>query len=71
MLLPGALENQINAETVGRIHPRVKVVAEGANGPTTPEADAVLKEKGVFTIPDFLCTPAGSPAPTSSRFRTT
>jgi glutamate dehydrogenase (NAD(P)+) len=59
VLLPGALENQINAETVGRIHPQVKVVAEGANGPTTPEADIVLKERGIFNIPDFLCNAGG------------
>jgi len=59
VLLPGALENQINADTVGRIHPRVKVVAEGANGPTTPEADVVLKERGIFNIPDFLCNAGG------------
>ncbi len=59
VLLPGALENQINADTVGKIHSRVKVIAEGANGPTTPEADAVLKEKGIFNIPDFLCNAGG------------
>jgi len=59
VLLPGALENQINADTVGKIHSRVKIVAEGANGPTTPEADAVLKEKGIFNIPDFLCNSGG------------
>ena len=59
VLLPGALENQINADTVGKIHSRVKVIAEGANGPTTPEADAVLKERGIFNIPDFLCNAGG------------
>ncbi len=59
VLLPGALENQINADTVGRIHSRVKVVAEGANGPTTPEADAILSERGIFVIPDFLCNAGG------------
>jgi glutamate dehydrogenase len=59
VLLPGALENQINADTVGRIHSRVKVVAEGANGPTTPEADQVLKERNIFVIPDFLCNAGG------------
>ncbi len=59
VLLPGALENQINAETVNKIHSRVKVVAEGANGPTTPEADAVLSERGIFNIPDFLCNAGG------------
>ena len=59
VLLPGALENQINADTVGKIHARVKVIAEGANGPTTPEADAVLHERGIFNIPDFLCNAGG------------
>jgi len=37
----------------------VKVIAEGANGPTTPEADEILKEKGIFMIPDFLCNAGG------------
>jgi glutamate dehydrogenase (NAD(P)+) len=41
------------------IHPRVKLLAEGANGPTTPEADEVLKERGIFLIPDFLCNAGG------------
>ncbi|MGE3843208.1 MAG: glutamate dehydrogenase, partial [Vicinamibacterales bacterium] len=38
---------------------RVKVVAEGANGPTTPEADAVLRERGLHVIPDFLANAGG------------
>ncbi|HZW05058.1 MAG TPA: Glu/Leu/Phe/Val dehydrogenase [Anaerolineaceae bacterium] len=59
VLIPAALEGQINAETVKRISPRVKIVAEGANGPTTPEADAVFKQNGVFVIPDFLCNAGG------------
>jgi glutamate dehydrogenase len=59
ILIPAALEGQINAETVGLIHPRVRIVAEGANGPTTPEADEVLKNRGVFMIPDFLCNAGG------------
>jgi len=59
VLIPGALEGQINAETVKRISDRVKIVAEGANGPTTPEADEVLKGQGVFNIPDFLCNAGG------------
>jgi glutamate dehydrogenase (NAD(P)+) len=59
ILLPCALENQLSADTAGRISPRVRVVAEGANGPTTPEADAVLQEKGVFVIPDFLANAGG------------
>ncbi len=59
ILIPAALENQINAETVRFISDRVKIIAEGANGPTTPEADAVLKEKGVMVIPDFLANAGG------------
>ena len=59
MLIPAALEGQINADTVKLISPRVKIVAEGANGPTTPEADEVFKAKGIFVIPDFLCNAGG------------
>jgi glutamate dehydrogenase (NAD(P)+) len=59
VLIPGALEGQINSETVQRISDRVKMVAEGANGPTTPEADEVLKSNDVFMIPDFLCNAGG------------
>jgi len=59
VLIPAALEGQINAETVNLVQPRVKIVAEGANGPTTPEADEVLKARGIFVIPDFLCNAGG------------
>lgn len=59
VLIPGALEGQINAETVKRISDRVRLIAEGANGPTTPEADEVLKRNGIFVIPDFLCNAGG------------
>jgi glutamate dehydrogenase (NAD(P)+) len=59
VLMPGALEGQVNAETVQTISERVKIVAEGANGPTTPEADRVLKARGIFDIPDFLCNAGG------------
>jgi glutamate dehydrogenase len=59
ILIPAAIENQINAETVKKIGPRVRVIAEGANGPTTPEADAVLKKRGIFVIPDFLANAGG------------
>lgn len=59
VLIPGALEGQINADTVKLIHDRVRIVAEGANGPTTPEADAVLKARNIFNIPDFLCNAGG------------
>ena len=59
ILLPCALENQINAKTVNRINKKVKVIAEGANGPTTPDADKVIKERGIFIIPDFLANAGG------------
>lgn len=59
ILLPCALENQVTAETVQKIGRNVKIVAEGANGPTTPEADAFFKEKGIFMIPDFLANAGG------------
>lgn len=59
VLMPGALEGQINAQSVKRISDRVRLVAEGANGPTTPEADEIFKRNGVFVIPDFLCNAGG------------
>ncbi len=59
ILIPSALENQINAETVGRIRPNVKIIAEGANGPTTIEADKEIHKRGIFLIPDFLANAGG------------
>ena len=59
ILLPCALENQINGETANRISSRVKIIGEGANGPTTPEADKIIEEKGIFDIPDFLANAGG------------
>jgi len=59
VLIPAAIEGQITVETVRCLSPRVKIVAEGANGPTTPEADEVLKRHGVFLVPDFLCNAGG------------
>jgi glutamate dehydrogenase (NAD(P)+) len=59
ILIPAAGGGQITKETVGKISKTVKFIAEGANGPTTPEADDVLKERGVFVIPDFLCNAGG------------
>jgi len=59
VLMPGALSGQINADNVAKISKRVKVVAEGANGPTTPEADEYFKKNGIFDIPDFLCNAGG------------
>jgi glutamate dehydrogenase (NAD(P)+) len=59
VLIPAAIENVITGETAEQISPQVKVLAEGANGPTTPEADKVLHEKGIYVIPDFLCNAGG------------
>jgi len=59
ILMPCALENQINAETVNKIASKVKIIAEGANGPTTLEADEVIKSRGIFVIPDFLANAGG------------
>jgi len=59
VLIPAAIEGVLTGETAKAISPRVKIVAEGANGPTTPEADAILKERGIFDIPDFLANAGG------------
>jgi len=59
ILIPAAMENQITGENVNKISSNVKLIAEGANGPTTPEADEVLKKRGIFIIPDFLCNAGG------------
>lgn len=57
VLFPAALENQITATNAPRI--KAKIVAELANGPTTPEADQILHKNGVYVIPDFLCNAGG------------
>jgi glutamate dehydrogenase len=59
VLIPAALENMLTGETAPRIHSRVKIIAEGANGPTTLEGDVIIKERGIFVIPDFLCNAGG------------
>jgi glutamate dehydrogenase (NAD(P)+) len=59
VLLPCAKEGQITGENADKISKKVRIVAEGANGPTTPEADEVLKSRSIFVIPDFLCNAGG------------
>jgi glutamate dehydrogenase (NAD(P)+) len=59
VLIPAALEGQVNKDTVQKISKSVKIVAEGANGPTTPEADEYFKANNIFNIPDFLCNAGG------------
>ncbi|MCL4464682.1 MAG: Glu/Leu/Phe/Val dehydrogenase [Chloroflexi bacterium] len=57
ILVPAALENQITVRNADKV--RAKIVAEGANGPTTPEADEILYQKGIFLIPDVLANAGG------------
>lgn len=59
VLIPAALEGQITQENVDQISDKVTIIAEGANGPTTPEADEVLEKRKIFVIPDFLCNSGG------------
>jgi glutamate dehydrogenase len=59
ILMPSALENQIRGDNAGKMATRVRFIAEGANGPTTPDADKILKERNVFVIPDFLANAGG------------
>jgi len=57
VLIPAAIENVITADNAARI--KARIIAEAANGPTTPEADEILRGKGAFVIPDFLCNAGG------------
>jgi glutamate dehydrogenase (NAD(P)+) len=57
ILVPAALENQIGGWNAGNI--KAKIIAELANGPTTPDADEILQQSGVYVIPDFLCNAGG------------
>jgi glutamate dehydrogenase (NAD(P)+) len=57
ILAPCAMENQITSKNADRV--KAKIIAEGANGPTTAPADDILQKKGVFIIPDILCNAGG------------
>ncbi len=59
VLIPAAIEGHVNADTVKKMSKNVKIVAEGANGPCTPEADDFFKKNNIFDIPDFLCNSGG------------
>ena len=59
ILIPAALENQITPEVFPKISDKVKIICEAANGPTTPDCDPLIKERGIKLLPDFLCNAGG------------
>ncbi len=59
ILLPCALENQITTASFAKMSKTVKVICEGANGPTSPDCDALIKERNIFLVPDFLANAGG------------
>jgi len=59
ILIPAAMEHQITGDNVEKIHQRAIIVAEGANGPTTPEADAVMAKRNIYLLPDLLANAGG------------
>ena len=59
VLIPAAHEGAITGANAGKIKASVKIIAEGANGPTMIEADKIIQKKGIFMIPDFLCNAGG------------
>ena len=59
ILVPAAIENQITAQNVNKIRERVRIIAEGANGPTTLEADAIINNREILLIPDLLANAGG------------
>jgi glutamate dehydrogenase (NAD(P)+) len=59
ILIPAATERQITRDNVRDIHQQVRLVVEGANGPTTPEADAILAERGILVVPDVVANAGG------------
>ena len=59
ILLPCALENQITKENFSKISKTVKIICEGANGPTSPDCDSLISERNIFLVPDFLANAGG------------
>jgi glutamate dehydrogenase len=59
LLVPAAVENQITPENVGKIHSKVKLIVEGANGATTPDAYSLLAERDLYVLPDLLANAGG------------
>ena len=59
ILIPAAIENQLTGANIENISRKVRIIAEGANGPTTPEADAEIQKRGILLIPDFLANAGG------------
>ena len=59
ILIPAALENQITPETLKKVSKKVRVICEAANGPTTPDCDPLVKERGIMLLPDFLANAGG------------
>ncbi|MDD2361744.1 MAG: Glu/Leu/Phe/Val dehydrogenase [Oscillospiraceae bacterium] len=59
ILIPAALENQITPQVFQNISSKVRIICEAANGPTTPDCDPLIREKGITLLPDFLCNASG------------
>ncbi|MCL2568767.1 MAG: Glu/Leu/Phe/Val dehydrogenase [Oscillospiraceae bacterium] len=59
ILMPCALESQLTPESFQNVSKRVRIIAEGANGPTTPDCDPLIKERGILMLPDFLVNAGG------------
>ncbi|MFN2196310.1 MAG: Glu/Leu/Phe/Val family dehydrogenase, partial [Anaerolineales bacterium] len=59
ILVPAAIEYQITSENADKISPRVKIIAEAANNPTTPDADAIIQAQDILLIPDLLTNAGG------------
>lgn len=59
ILIPAALENQITPAVMPDISKKVKIICEAANGPTTPDCDELIRERGIVLLPDFLCNAGG------------